>query len=75
MTWLRKPKLTKDCKANGRTRKRTWRTRSYVISVGAAVIFTAVSLRFILILTSHLRLGLQCCLFQLRFVCVSHLPP
>jgi hypothetical protein len=63
MTWSRKPKLTKDCKANGRTR-----TITYVISVRAAVILTAVSLRFMFILTSHLRLGFQGCLFHLRFV-------
>jgi hypothetical protein len=54
MTWLRKPKPTKGCKANGRTRTRTWRTKiCHVISVRAAVILTAVSLRFIFVLTSH----------------------
>ena len=79
MTWLRKPKPTKGCKANGRrtttTRTRTWRTKTcYVISVRAAVILTAVSLRFIFVLTSHLRLGLQRCVFHLRFVCISHVP-
>ena len=68
MTWLRKPKPTKGCKANGRTR--TWRTKTcHVISVP-----TAVSLRFIFVLTYHRRHGFQLCLFHLRFVRISHVP-
>lgn len=75
MTWLRKPNPTKGCKANGRTRTRTWRTKAcHVISVRAAVILTAVSLWFIFVLTSHLRLGFQGCLFHLRCVCISRVP-
>ena len=75
MSWLKKPKPTKGCKANGRRRTRTWRTKTcHVISVRAAVILTAVSLRFSLVLTSHLRLGFQRCVFHLRFVCFSHVP-
>ena len=73
MTWLRKPKPTKGCKPNGRTRTRRTKT-CHVISVRAAVILTAVSLRFNFVLTSHLRLGFHRCLFHLRFVCISHVP-
>jgi len=76
MTWLRKPKPTKGCKANGRTRTSTLRTKiSHVISVRTAVILTAVSLRFIFVLTSHLCLGFQRFFFpHLRFVCTSYVP-